>query len=486
MQIFKSLAKETLFYGLSYSLGRLLNFLLVTTYLTHKVFEAKDGTLSMYQDIYFYIALLLGLLTLRMETGLFRFTGKDDNDSQKVYSLLSQIVWLGCLIFLLLILVFKKSVLNFLAYPESYERVILLGVGIIIIDVLCSLPFAKLRYDKRSFQFAWIKLLGILINIGLVIFFFEYYFQPSQVQQLTGESKLFYLILANLISSIIVLLLLSGEFIKGFHSPDWSQWKKVYQYIWPLIATTFLWTIIQNGYTSFLKYLLPGSALQNLQASDNLNATFRLAVIMNVFITAFHYAAEPFFFRHAQDKDARNNYARLNLFFVISCCIIYILICTNLVFVSAFIGPGYRDSLYLLPILLLANIFSGIYTNFSSWYKLTDKTFMGAGISLVGVVIYLILFVVLVPILGADSAAWVFLIVNLLMCLISYLQGLKYYPIPYKLMKTILYLILAIAISYLHNKYISVHPLINLFLSLIYAGGILFYVYVKEWKLKNE
>ncbi|NOT38481.1 MAG: hypothetical protein HOP11_14000 [Saprospiraceae bacterium] len=486
MQVFKSLAKETIFYGLSYSLGRLLNFLLVTTYLTHKVFVAEDGSLSLYQDIYFYIALLLGLLTLRMETGLFRFLSDEKSDSQSIYALLSQIVWLSCLVFILLLWVFQKEAFDFLAYPSDYKNCIFLACGIIVLDVVTSLPFAKMRYDKKAKRYAWIKLFGILVNIGLVIFFFELYLNSSQLTNLAGQSKIYFILLANLISSGVIFILLLREFIQGFKLADWSVLKKIFQYTWPLITITAIFTIIQNGYTSFLKFLLPGSTFENLQASDQLNATVRLAVIMNIFITAFNYAAEPFFFRHSKEDDARLNYARLNLFFVIACSIIYILTCTNLSLVSNFIGPGYRNSLPLLSVLLLGNIFYGIYTNFSSWYKLTDNTLMAAGISFLGLILNIILFIFLTPRLGTSSAAWIFLIVNIVMCVFSYIQGAKYYPIPYELSKILAYLLVAIGISYLHNQYIHMHPLLNIIVSIIYSASILYYAYKVEWKTNMQ
>lgn len=482
MQVFKTLAKETLLYGLSYSLGRLLNFLLATSYLSYYVFVVQDGSFSIYTDIYFYIALFLGILGLRMETSLFRFLSKDSQEQTSIYALLSQIVIIACVLFFVLYLIFQKPISDFLQYPENFERCIFISVLIIILDVLSSLPFAKLRYDQKAKQYAWIKLAGILINIVLVIYFFEFYFQKDQIVTLSSSSKIFYILLANFLSSAIIILLLYKEFIKSFQKADWSRVKELFDYAWPLVLVTLMYTIIQNGYISFLKYLLPGNVVDNYNQTDDLSAAFRLAVVMNIFITAFNFAVEPFFFRHSKDKNSKEHYAKLNLFFVIACCIVYILTCTNVTLVAYFVDSQYRDLLHVLPVLLMANIFSGIYTNLSSWYKLTDKTLMAAGISFFGFVLNILLFILLTPHLGVEAAAWISFIVYFVMCVLSVWQGKKHYPIPYEYSKTIFYLLIAIVISYLHNEYLELHPILNVMISLIYVCPILYWAYHTEWK----
>ncbi len=480
MQVFKSLAKETMLYGLSYSLGRVLNFLLSTSYLTYKVFIEQDGTLALFQDIYFYIALFLGILSLRMETSLFRFLNKDKSDS--IYALLSQFVGIACIVFLIFYFLFKNQIQKLLAYPENFDRCIFLAILIIILDVLSSLPFAKLRYDQKAKRYAWIKLLGILINIALVLFFFEFYFQKDQILRLSPSGKIFYILLSNLLSSAIVLILLYKEIFKSFKKADWSLSSEIIKYSWPLIAVTLMFTVIQYGYVSFLKFLLPGNVSENYSVADDISATARLAVIMNIFITAFNYAVEPFFFRHAQNKNSKEHYAKLNLFFVITCSIIFILISVNSSIVSYFISSQFRQSINLLPILLMANIFSGIYTNLSSWYKLTDKTLMAAGISFIGFILNIVLFIILTPRLGVEAAAWISVIVYFVMCVLSVWQGMKHYPIPYEYSKTIFYLLIAVIISFLHNHYVELNPILNVLLSIIYVCPILYWAYRSEWK----
>lgn len=454
MSRLQSLAKETIVYGLSYSLGRIINYLLVTVYLTYKVFVTKDGSVAMYQDLYFYIALFLGFLTLRMETTLFRFVSKEKN-TYDLYSTLSQLVFGACIIFLLLYYIFQPTIFQFLKYPKEFNSSINLACLILILDVLSSLPFAKIRYDKRPIRYAWIKLSGILINIALVLFFFEFQISQQELLLMSSADKMHYVLLANVASSAWTLIMLQKEFRLSFGAVQWNRVKDIINYSWPLILVTLIYTIIQNGYTSFLKYLLPGSHLENFSASDDLVAVVRLAVVMNIFITAFNYAAEPFFFRHSGDHDAPTVYARLNHFFVVACCAIYILICVNAPLASLLIGSAYRESLDLLPIFLLANIFSGIFTNMSSWYKLSDKTKQAAFISLIGLLLNVVLFIILVPWFGKNSTAWISLIVYFSMTIMSYVQGQRNYYIPYTIVKTITYLTLTVATVWLLQHFIG-------------------------------
>lgn len=480
-RVIKSLAKETLFYGLSYSLSRLLNFILVTTYLTYKVFTKQDGSLAIFQDIYFYIALLLGLLTLRMETSLFRFISNKDDEHSGIYSLLSQWVWIACTLFVFIYFIFKDFILNILSYPKDFENCVFIALMILILDVITSLPYALLRFNQQILRYSWIKLIGVIIHIAMVFYFFEFYFKPEEIVSLDSSIKILYILVANLTSSICVVIFLLPQIRLGFYKANWSLSKTLFHYCWPLILITFMYTIIQNGYTTFLKYLLPGTYLTNLSNSDSLVAVGRLAVIMNIFVTAFNYGAEPFFFRHSKENNAKENYAKLNLFFVVACCVVYILSCTNAHLIGHLIGPGFRDALYLLPVLLLANIFSGIYTNLSSWYKLTDHTKMAAGISLIGLVINVILFIFLTPLLGINAAAWIALFVYVIMCILSVWQGNKYYPIPYQHGKTLMYLVFSVLISYLHSTYIHVALVSNIALSVLYVTVMLIYVYRNDW-----
>ncbi|MGB4968527.1 MAG: hypothetical protein WBO31_03285, partial [Saprospiraceae bacterium] len=282
-------------YGLSYSLGRLLNFLLVTVYLT-RVFASDRAFFSIYAEVYFLIALFLGLLSLRMETTFFRFVS-DEKYKSSIYPLASQMVFFISLIFIVLLYVFIKPIEDFLQYP-NLRMVIYMAGWIALLDVICSLPFSKLRYQKRAFRYAWIKLTGLLLNIILVLAFINFI-------DGTPAKKLEFVILANLISSIVVFIFLLPEFKESIAKADWSLSKKILNYAFPLILVTLSFIFIQYGSTSILKYFLPGSIIENLDTSSQYNAAVRIAVIMNLFVTAFNYAAEPFFFRNMSVENSK-------------------------------------------------------------------------------------------------------------------------------------------------------------------------------------
>ncbi len=470
-----SLAKETMIYGLSYSLGRIINFLLVTYYLS-RVFANEREYFSIYNEIYFFVALFLGILTLRMETTFFRFIS-DENYHQKIYPLASQLVCIASLVFIIAVYSFIKPIEDFLQYPQLKDA-ILYSAWIIVFDVLCSLPFAKLRYKKQAIRYAWIKMSGLVLNIILVLVLLNY------SQGSTGE-KLTLVILSNLVASGFVFIVLFKEVKESFAKADWSLAKEILQYGFPLILVTTCFIIIQFGGTSILKYFLPGSIMENLDQSSQYNAAVRLAVIMNLFVTAFNYAAEPFFFREVHQKNSREVFAKVSLYFILSCCVIYLATCLFIDVAALLLAKSFREELYLVKILLLANILMGLYSNISSWYKLSDRNYLMALISISGLVMMITLNIILIPELGNSAAAYANLCSYFGICAISYYQGQKHFPIPYPILKMFLYLsvcvglvwILPLVYSYFNIGFYPEH-IISLIIILCFCG----IVYFKEIK----
>lgn len=475
MTSLRSLAKETLIYGLSYSLGRVISFLLVTVYLT-RVFSDHGAFFSIYSEIYFFIALCIGILTFRMETTFFRFAS-DENLSSKIYPLASQLVILGTLIFVACVHLFIKPIENFLQYPDLGQAIIY-SAWIIGLDCICSLPFAKLRYKKQAIKYAWIKSTNILINVFLVFL----------LLQSSGEDpaeKLTLVILANLIASIVSLILLWTEIRESFTKADWSQAPRILYYAFPLVLVTASFIIIQYGGTSLLKYFLPGSVIENLDSSKQYNAALRLAVIMNLFVTAFNYAAEPFFFRHMNQDNSRQVFARLSLYYIICCSAIYLSTCLFIQDLSILLAKNFRQELQLVKILLLANILTGLYANFSSWYKLSDRNLLMAAISISGMVLMVMLNIVLIPFLGSSSAAYASLMSYAFICWVSYYQGQKNYPVPYDTLKMAAYLgsciLLVWIMPFLYSHFLLadwLQRMISLILILLFAA----IAYHSEWK----
>jgi O-antigen/teichoic acid export membrane protein len=462
-------------YGLSYSLGRIINFLLVTVYLT-RVFENEREYFSIYNEIYFFIALFLGILTLRMETTFFRFTS-DEAYHKKIYPLASQLILITSLIFIVAIYIFIKPIEGFLQYPQL-KNAILYSAWIIVFDVLCSLPFAKLRYKKQAIRYAWIKMSGLVLNIILVLVLLNY-------SEGNAGEKLTLVILSNLVASGFVFIVLFKEVRESFAKADWSLAKKILQYGFPLILVTACFIIIQFGGTSILKYFLPGSIMENLDQSSQYNAAVRLAVIMNLFVTAFNYAAEPFFFREVHQEKSREVFAKVSLYFILSCCVIYLATCLFVDVAALLLAKNFREELYLVKILLLANIFMGLYSNISSWYKLSDRNYLMAVISISGLVIMIVLNIFLIPVLGNSAAAYANLCSYFFICMIAYFQGQKYFPIPYPIFKMSLYLSACIALVWIFPliyQELSLGFITEHVISFFIVIGFCFWVYFAEVK----
>lgn len=475
----RNLAKETIIYGMSYSLGRLINFLLVTVYLT-RVFSEDRAFFSIYSELYFLIALSIGVLTLRMESSFFRFVS-DDKFKHSIYPLASQIVFIVSLTFVALIYLFIDRIELLLQYP-SMRYTLYMAIWIIFLDVICSLPFSKLRYQNKAMRYAWIKLTGIIINVVLVLYFLQSW-EGNATEQLS------YVVLANLMASLLVLLLLLPEIKESFALADWQLTGRLLNYAFPLILVSLSFIFIQYGATSLLKYFLPGDVMQNLDQSSQYNAAMRLAVIMSLFVTAFNYAAEPFFFRNAKHEDSRIHFSKLSLYFVISCSFIYIATCLFLPSIALLLDKNFRTELFLVNILLMANIFSGLYANFSSWYKLTDRNYYMALISISGMLLMVLLNLWWIPLFGNSASAYANLVAYIYISLMSLYHGQKHFPIPYKSIRMLIYLISSFVISlYIPKIYaaLDLNFILQQVISLLILVVFGICVYFIEWKNKKD
>lgn len=476
MSILKSLAKETAIYGMSYALVRVLNFILLTPFLAY-LFKSDKAFLTIHADIYFYIALAIAVLGWRMETAYFRYVA-DSNHKQNILSQASQLIWISCLIFLLIVTIFRNEVNGILRFPNMQYHIIIAG-WIIVLDVICALPYAKLRYDGFAKKYAIIKLISVIINLILVFVFLLWL--PRQ-QYFGGLNKdphtiMLFVLLANLIGSFVAFILLFPQWKNVFARINFKGFGTVLRYIIPLIIVTIAYTINQFGSTSFLKYFLPGTAQENLTNSADFNAAFRLSVIMSIFVTAFNYAAEPFFFRHAQSKNAKRDYAQVSVYFTIVCCIILLTTCLFSDVAMMMFPKNYHGSMHLLAILLLSNYFVGLASNFSTWYKLTDRTWASAVISLIALLITFVLSVGCIPRYGVDASAWILLFSNIFITIASYIQGQKHYQINYPILRMITYIVICILVIYYVPNFLSHLGILQAMKYLIYLGLITLFAY---------
>ncbi len=480
MSLVKQLAGETAIYGLSNILGRILHFVVFTMYLTR---EFSDRALfGIYQDLYSYAAFLLIIFTYRFETAYFRFGSKKEAEHTAFSTASSSIIGTTLLLTITLI-AFRQDLADLLLYPDR-SRYIIYFAMIIGLDAMAAIPFARLRLSNRPLRFAFIKILNIVFTLVLVLFFLEGcpwlidqgYSGLDKIYSL--ENRLDLVFISNLIASALVFIMLLPEFLKVRFHFDKRLWIKMARYALPLIIVGLAGVFNQYVAVPLLKYLLPGSLEDNLSTGGLYGAVAKLAIIMNLFTQAFNYAAEPFFFKQADDKNAKKTYADVAQAFALIASIAFLVIILYIDVVKLILGPNYREGIHIVPILLLANWFLGMYYNFSIWYKIKDKTHIGALISIGGAIITILIAFLMVPKVGYEAMAWATLGCYSFMALAGYLTGRHYYPVPYPVMRIGLYIGSAVLFMWLGNLLsTSISSPIVLFLS----STVLFISYLALW-----
>jgi O-antigen/teichoic acid export membrane protein len=489
MSAIKRLAGQTVIYGIPSILGRILGYLLVPLY-TRVFLPEAYGTVNVF---YAYASLLKVILTYGMETAFFRFTEQEDN-KEKVYSTGMISLLISSIIFLLLVSCFSGSLARWIDYPDYKNYIIWFG-WILALDAISSIPFARLRAQNRAKRFATINMINIVVNIGLNLFFIllcPYILKHNGNNLLAQAITLIYrpdwgieyIFISNLIASSITLLLLFPQMVvtKWKISPD--LWKKMFLYAFPLLFAGMAGIVNETFDRLLLRYLLPVTKEMATYQVGIYAACYKISILMTIFIQAYRYAAEPFFFAHAKEKDAKIVYARIMDYFMIVVSLIFLV---TMVYLDDFImpilvGKNYWEGRGVIPVLMLANLFLGVYYNLSIWYKLTGKTLWGAWLSAFGAVITLILNFWWIPlssnhlIYGYYGSAWATFICYGAMMILSYFIGQKYFPVKYNLLKFFGYLGLAILLYLISTLVVIEHHLLRFLfhtLILLVFGGII-------------
>jgi O-antigen/teichoic acid export membrane protein len=445
--ILKKLAGQTMIYGLSSIVGRMLNFLLVPVY-TAVLLPADYGIVS---ELYAYVAFLLVFLTFGMETTYFKFVN-DAADKQKTFNQ-SFLILMGVnALFFVLGLLFLNSIAGWMLY-EDYPEFIFLLLLIVVMDALSSLPLAKLRADQRPMQFAKVQLASIGVNIAFTLFFLLVLFNPETDEPYWG---VLYIFIANLLASATKIAMLAQSILGVEFKIDREVVKKMSLYAFPIVIAGLAYVVNETLDRILLKQLLNSAELVPEDFLDSplryaetqvgiYSANYKLTMFIALFLQAFRYAAEPFFFANAKNDPERKVYSRIMNLFVAVLCFAFLLVGLNMDIFKHFIrNEAYHVGMGVVPILLLANVFLGVYANQSIWYKLSGQTKFGAYISAGGAVITITLLTLLIPKYGYWAAAWTTFIVYGLQMIASYILSQKYYPIRYNLRKTGLYFIVAL------------------------------------------
>lgn len=451
MSVVKKLASDTALYGLSSIVGRFLNWLLVAVHT--RVFD-QPKLLADNNQLYVWVILLNILYTYGMETAFFRYAKKENR--QEYFNLILSYIILTSVIFSLIIFFFATPIINWMGFPGK-ERLIVWFAIILATDAIAAIAFVKLRAENRAKRFVFIRMTNIFINIGLNAFylmFCKYIHEGLFLESWKPFANYFYnpaigpdyIVWANFIASLITILLLWREFIDFRFSFDFQKFKPVLIYAYPLLIMGLAGAVNQTADRLMFIKILPEGFYKGLTSDDAFSIyanVYKLSIFMLLVVQAYRYAADPFFFSKAEDKNSPSMLALATKWFTIACVLIWVGVSINIDLISLILGKNYRSGIVVVPILLLANLFIGVYQNISMWFKLSDKTYFGTYFTIIGMVITVILNIILIPIWGYVGCAVTFAISSFIMMVLCYVYGQKYYPIPYEVSSVIKYLIVA-------------------------------------------
>ena len=461
------MASQTVWYGASSIAARFLNYLL-TPYLTAKLSGAGYGEMSL---VYAAIPFLNVIFTYGLETAYFRFSQKQEF-KKDIYATCSISIFVSTILFSVLLYASHTSFAHLLKL-DDHPEFITYSALIIAFDTLSTLPFARLRQLGKPRKFAFIRIISIVITIVLTWFFISVC--PSMAAKTPDGfiAKYYinnygvgYVILANLIASFITLLLLSKELFSFKWHFNTAIWKAIMLYSLPLIIVGFGGVINETFDRIMLGWWAPVNSIAAAKTEVGIySACYKLSILISLFIQAFRFGAEPFFFKQSEGQNPQRVYARVMKFFVITITFMFLVVALYLDIWKYFISNRvFWAGLKVVPILLLANMFLGIYYNLSIWYKLTHKTISGAYITLIGAVITLIINYIFIPYYSYMACAWATFFCYGTMMVISYKWGQKAYRIPYAWKKLTAYMVIVILLFLVHRVilYFTQNQIVNL------------------------
>lgn len=430
MSLYKNLFKQTFIYGIATVLPRMLSFLLVRLY-TDLMPRSEYGevTIVLSWMVFFNVILSYG-----METAFFRFYSKEENKKSVIETTTISIFWTS-MSFLTIALLFRNTLAEWANVEIQY---VTYAIWILVFDALAIIPFSKLRALQRPMKYAVIKIGNVVLNLGLNVFFLLILPKLAQSDSESFWSTIYiqdfqvgYIFIANLIASLATLLAFLPDYVFLKWQFDVALWKKMMHYGWPILFAGLAFGINEHFDKILLEKLLPETiALSEVGAYS---ACYKLGLFMVLFRTAYTLGIEPFFFSHAGNENAPQTYATVTKYFVIfgSLILLCVVVFADVLKVILIGNPEYWEAMKVVPLIILANFFLGIYTNLSVWYKLIDKTKVGAYISVFGAVVTLVLNFLLIPIFSYMGSAIATLAAYGSMMAISYYLGNKHYPIPY-------------------------------------------------------
>lgn len=446
MSIYKKIFKQTAIYGLATVFPKLLGFFLVsfhTSFMANNVYGEYNIVFSIM--MFFNVVLAFG-----METAFFRFYNLRE-DKQEVVN--NSLIYLSItsLLFLTLGLLTKDY---WSAYLNVDAEIIKYLIWILVLDALVIIPFSKLRANQRPMFYSAVKIGNVIVNVSLNIFFL--YALPKLAVAYPGSffdsiytegQQVQYVFLANLIASALTLLVFASDYLKIKFTFNKDLCKQMIRYGFPVMIGGLAFAINESFDKILLGRLLPPEIA--LIEVGKYAACYKLGLFMVLFRQAYTLGIEPFFFNYAKNDDAPTKYATITKYFAIigSLIMLCVIVFVDILKPIMIPNPSYWEAMKVVPLIILANFCLGIYSNLSVWYKLRDKTMIGAYISIFGAVLTIVLNYALIPIWSYVGSAIATLIAYGSMMLISYVLGNRYYPIPYDKKAITGYTLMAITFS---------------------------------------
>ena len=444
-----------MWYGVSSIAARFINYLL-TPILTYSavVSTANYGQMS---AVYAAIPLFNTIFAYGMETAYFRFMRKDA-DHNAVINTATISLFVTTILFTAL-LWFNYQWLAEIATLQEFPNLIKLAVIIIGLDGLNTIPFARLRYEGRPRQYAFIQVINVIVTFLLTVFFIiycphQYKSNPNSWIVLVYSPKtnsIYYVLMANAIASFLTLVLLSKRLFPKQWKFNFPLWKEMMLYALPILVAGMGGMVNETFDRLMLGWWLPNANGFADEQRGIYGACYKLSILITLFIQAFRMGAEPFFFKQAEGENPQRVYARVTKFFVITVAVMFLAVTLFLPIWKYFIDPKYWEGLKVVPILLLANMSLGIYYNLSIWYKVTNKTMAGALITIIGTAITILINYIFIPRYSYVASAWATFFCYTSMMVVSFLWGQKSYYIPYAWKKLLAYIIISLLLFFLHN-----------------------------------
>lgn len=457
MSLLKKLAKETAVYGISSIIGRALYFMLTPLYT--RVIEPELYSASV--ELFAYTAFFMVIFSYRMETAFFRY-GNQPEDRKRSFDTGAVSLIYSSAFLTSILLFFHLPIAAVLGYASNPQYIVML-ILVLFFDALCEMPYAKLRLEGKALKFAKIRLINITVNVGFNLFFLLacpfILHSPSLsiahpvVEKIYNpEWAITYIFLSNLIASALQFALLLPQYRGIEWMIDKTLWKRMFLYAFPLILASMAGVVNEAFDKALLKWRLPFDLETNKSLLGEYGGVYKLTIIISLFTQAFRYSAEPFFFKNAAREDSRQIYADVTRYFTIISLLGFLVVSCYIDQFKYLVGSDYWDALIIVPIVLMANVFLGIYYNVSIWYRLADKTLYGAYIAIGGALITIIFNWLWIPSLGYVGSAWATLLCYFSMALFCYISGRKYYHIPYPLGRLGVYFLISTILLFISRE----------------------------------